>query len=42
MSALQNQAGNFNAGGFFDIKNLFYSSAAFPQPVQNGNMKVQL
>ena len=42
MSALQNQAGNFNAGGFFDIKNLFYTSAAFPQPVQNGNMKVQL
>jgi hypothetical protein len=42
MSALQNQEGNFNAGGFFDIKNLFYSSAAFPQPIQNGNMKVQL
>lgn len=35
-------AGNFTAGGFFDIKNLFYSSAAFPQPIQNGNMKVQL
>ena len=42
MSALQNQEGNFNAGGFLDIKNLFYSSSAFPQPIQNGNMKVQL
>ena len=42
MSALQEQDGNFNAGGFLDIKNLFYSSSAFPQPVQNGNMKVQL
>jgi hypothetical protein len=42
MSALQNQQGDFNAGGFLDIKNLFYSSAAFPQPIQNGNMKVQL
>jgi hypothetical protein len=36
------QEGNFNAGGFLDIKNLFYSSSAFPQPIQNGNMKVQL
>ena len=42
MSALQVQEGNFNAGGFLDIKNLFYSSSAFPQPIQNGNMKVQL
>src|SRR4030095_9644866 len=42
MSALQEQEGNFNAGGFLDIKNLFYSSSAFPQPIQNGNMKVRL
>ena len=42
MSALQNQEGSFNAGGFLDIKNLFYSSPVFPQPIQNGNMKVQL
>ena len=42
MSALENQQGNFTAGGFLDIKNLLYSSAAFPQPVQNGNMKVQV
>ena len=42
MSALENQRGDFTAGGFLDIKNLFYSSTAFPQPVQNGNMKVQI
>ncbi len=42
LSALQNQQGPFTAGGFLDIKNLYYSSDAFPQPVQNGNMKVQL
>jgi hypothetical protein len=42
MSALQSQQGDFTAGGFLDIKNLFYSSNAFPQPIQNGNMKVQL
>jgi hypothetical protein len=42
MSALQNQQGDFNAGGFLDIKNLFYSSSAFPQPIQNGNMKIEV
>ena len=42
MSALQNQQGDFSAGGFLDIKNLFYSSPAFPQPLRNGNMKVQI
>jgi hypothetical protein len=42
MSALENQTGDFSAGGFLDIKNLFYSSGAFPQPIQNGNMKVQI
>jgi len=42
MSALQSQQGDFTAGGFLDIKNLFYSSSAFPQPIQNGNMKIQL
>jgi hypothetical protein len=42
MSALQTQQGDFAAGGFLDIKNLFYSSSAFPQPVQNGNMKIEL
>jgi hypothetical protein len=42
MSALKSQQGNFVAGGFFDIRNLFYSSNDFPQPIRNGNMKVQL
>lgn len=42
LEALQNQAGDFTAGGFLDIKNLLYSSKDFPQPVQNGNMKVNI
>jgi hypothetical protein len=42
MNDLQTQSGSFAAGGFFDIKNLFYSAADFPQPIKNGNMKVQL
>ncbi|HZI53229.1 MAG TPA: AsmA family protein, partial [Chitinophagaceae bacterium] len=42
MSALKEQDGNFNAGGFFDIKNLFFSSPAFPQPLQNGSMRVEI
>lgn len=42
MSALQNMQGNFTAGGFLDIRNLLYSSDAFPQPIQNGNIKVQI
>ncbi len=42
LSALEAQQGPFVAGGFFDIKNLFYSSKDFPQPVKNGNFKIQL
>ena len=42
LSALESQHGPFYAGGFLDIRNLAYSSKDFPQPVQNGNMKVQL
>ncbi|MBI1783155.1 MAG: hypothetical protein HYR66_17585 [Sphingobacteriales bacterium] len=42
MSALQNQQGDFSAGGFLDIKDLYYTSSSFPQPLQNGNMKVQI
>lgn len=42
LSAIQAQQRPFSAGGFLDIKNLFYSSNDFPQPIQNGNMKVQL
>ncbi|MDB5252345.1 MAG: AsmA family protein [Flaviaesturariibacter sp.] len=32
--------GAFNAGGFFGIENLFYQSAAFPQAIRNGRMKI--
>jgi hypothetical protein len=42
MSALETQKGDFSAGGFLDIKDLFYSSSAFPQPIQNGNIKIQI
>lgn len=42
MAALQSQQGDFSAGGFLDIQKLFYSSDAFPQPIQNGNMKIQI
>ncbi len=42
LKALEQQAGAFTAGGFFDIKNLFYSSTDFPQPLKNGNIKATL
>ncbi|MGH2552068.1 MAG: AsmA family protein, partial [Chitinophagaceae bacterium] len=42
LKSLQQQSGAFSAGGFFDIKNLFYSGKDFPQPIQNGNIKATL
>jgi hypothetical protein len=42
MKALQQQVGAFTAGGFFDIKNLYYSGNSFPQPIKNGNIKATL
>lgn len=42
LQAIEQQSGPFNAGGFFDIQNLFYSDKNFPQPLQNGNMKATL
>lgn len=42
LSAIQQQQGLFTAGGFFDVQNLYYSSKDFPQPIQNGNLKIQL
>ena len=43
LKALQQQSGPFSAGGFFDIRNLYYSDPAqFPQPVKNGNMRATL
>lgn len=42
MKALTTQSGSFTAGGFLDVANLFYSAADFPQPISNGNMKIQV
>ena len=42
MKALQQQEGAFTAGGFFDIKNLFFSNKSFPQPIKNGNIKATI
>jgi hypothetical protein len=42
LKSLQQQQGDFAAGGFLDVRNLFYSSAAFPAPIQNGNMKIDI
>ncbi len=42
MKAIQQQSGAFTAGGFFDIRNLFYSDNTFPQPIRNGNIKATL
>jgi len=42
LSALETRKGDFHAGGFFSISKLFYASMDFPQPVQNGNFKIEL
>ncbi len=42
LSAIEQQKGAFTAGGFLDVRNLYYASKDFPQPVQNGNFKIQL
>lgn len=42
LKAIEQQSGPFSAGGFFDIKNLFYSDKSFPQPISNGNMKATM
>ncbi len=42
LKALQAQTGAFTAGGFFDIKNLYYTAASFPQPIKNGQLKATL
>ncbi|MBO9683371.1 MAG: AsmA family protein, partial [Flavisolibacter sp.] len=42
LAAIEKQKGDFTAGGFFSISNLYYASKDFPQPVQNGNFKIQL
>jgi hypothetical protein len=42
LKAIEQQSGAFTAGGFFDIRNLYYSDKNFPQPIQNGNIKATL
>ena len=42
LSAIENHSGPFAASGFLDIQNLFYSSKDFPQPIRNGNLKVEI
>ena len=42
LSAIQLHKGPFTASGFLDIRDLYYSSKDLPQPIQHGNLKVQL
>lgn len=42
LKKFENGGDFIEAGGFFDIKNLFYSSADFPQPIKNGNIKATI
>lgn len=42
LAAIEAQKGAFTAGGFLDIRDLYYASKDFPQPVQRGNMKVNI
>lgn len=42
LAAIKNLQGAFGAGGFFDVKNLYYASNDFPQPIRNGNMMIRL
>lgn len=42
MSALENQSGPFSAGGFLDIAGLYYASKDVPQPIKNGNARVNI
>lgn len=42
LAAIESQAGNFSAGGFFDLRNLQYASPSLPQPLKNGNIRLQV
>jgi hypothetical protein len=42
LKAIEQQSGAFTAGGFFDIRDLYYSDNSFPEPIHNGNMKAVL
>jgi hypothetical protein len=41
LSVIEQQKGPFSAGGFLDIQNFYYSSKEVPQPIKNGNFKIQ-
>ncbi len=38
----QQKPGDFSAKGFVDISNLYYSSKAFPQPIQNTSARINI
>jgi hypothetical protein len=38
----EQKPGPFSAAGFIDISNLFYSSKAFPQPIQNTSARINI
>lgn len=42
LSAVEKQNADFSAGGFLGISQLYYASASFPQPIQNGNFKIEI
>lgn len=42
MAAMETGSGAFNAGGFLNISELFYAAKDFPQPIQHGNMKINI
>ncbi|HEU4634366.1 MAG TPA: AsmA family protein, partial [Flavisolibacter sp.] len=42
LSAIESRNGPFSAGGFLDIRHLYYASKDVPQPVQNGNFKIEI
>lgn len=42
LAALQQQAGDFTAGGFLQINDLMYQAADFPQAIRNGDMNIRI
>ena len=41
LTVIENNTSSFAAGGFLDISNLYYAAKNFPQPIQNGNIKLE-
>lgn len=40
LKALETQKGSFSAGGFFDIRNFYFSNKQLSAPLQNGNIRM--